>query len=90
VKIVKRGRVRDMSRLDVEIKVRCVCCAAPRPLTREAGCQAMGMLQHPHVVSLEEVLQTDDHVFLVMELCGGGTLYDALPDDVRRASSAPG
>jgi serine/threonine protein kinase len=46
----------------------------------------MGMLQHPNVVSLDEVLQTDEHVFLVMELCGGGCLFDALPDDVRFSS----
>lgn len=41
------------------------------------------MLQHPNIVNLEEVLQTEDHVFLVMDLCGGGCLFDALPEDVR-------
>jgi len=41
----------------------------------------MGMLQHPNVVNLEEVLQTEEHVFLVMENCGGGCLFDALPED---------
>eukprot|EP00741_Cyanophora_paradoxa_P008532 tig00001339_g8257.t1 len=57
MKIIKRGSVSDMSRLDVEIK-------------------AMMLLRHPNVVRLEEVLETDDNVCLVMELCGGGSLYE--------------
>eukprot|EP00276_Gloeochaete_wittrockiana_P003571 CAMPEP_0184659198 /NCGR_PEP_ID=MMETSP0308-20130426/28714_1 /TAXON_ID=38269 /ORGANISM="Gloeochaete witrockiana, Strain SAG 46.84" /LENGTH=752 /DNA_ID=CAMNT_0027098847 /DNA_START=254 /DNA_END=2512 /DNA_ORIENTATION=+ len=57
IKIIKRGSVSDMSRLDVEIK-------------------AMMMLRHPNVVRLEEVLETEDNVCLVMELCGGGSLYE--------------
>ena len=109
VKVVRRGRVRDMSRLDVEIRVRlplsspCVVfvfgswyAVVLIVLSKQAflllflgivlfsvHAQAMGMLQHPHVVNLEEVLQTDEHVFLVMDLCGGGCLFDALPEDVR-------
>jgi 5'-AMP-activated protein kinase catalytic alpha subunit len=40
--------------------------------------KAMMMLQHKHIVQLEEVLESRDHVFFVMEICGGGNLYDYL------------
>lgn len=36
----------------------------------------MLMLQHKHIVSLYEVLESEDNVFFVMELCGGGSLYE--------------
>lgn len=61
IKIIKRGNVSDMSRLDIEI-------------------QAMKMLKHPQIVQLENVLSTEEHVYLVMELCGGGSLYAHLAD----------
>lgn len=32
------------------------------------------MLKHPNIVGLDEVLETEDSVFLVEELCGGGSL----------------
>jgi len=48
-------------------------------------CQAMLMLQNPHVVQLEQVLESDDHVFFVMELCGGGNLHEYLDSQVRTA-----
>lgn len=40
--------------------------------------QAMTMLRHTNVVQLEEVIESDDHIYLVMELCGGGNLYEQL------------
>jgi len=36
--------------------------------------KAMLMLQHPNIVSLEEVLETEENVYFIMELCGGGNL----------------
>jgi len=36
--------------------------------------KAMIMLDHPNIVSLEEVLENDDYIFFVMEVCGGGSL----------------
>lgn len=38
--------------------------------------RAMMMLQHPHVARLENVMESDDHVFFIMELCGGGNLNE--------------
>ena len=61
IKIIKKGNVSDMSRLDVEI-------------------QSMQMLKHKNVVQLYEVLEDDDYVYLVIELCGGGSLYEHLKD----------
>lgn len=38
--------------------------------------KAMLMLHHPNIVRLLEVLETDTHVYFVMELCGGGPLSE--------------
>lgn len=42
----------------------------------------MMMLEHPHVVKLEEVLESPSTVFFVMELCGGGSLYELMDNTV--------
>eukprot|EP01088_Endostelium_zonatum_P011809 TRINITY_DN25972_c0_g1_i1.p1 TRINITY_DN25972_c0_g1~~TRINITY_DN25972_c0_g1_i1.p1 ORF type:complete len:772 (-),score=214.86 TRINITY_DN25972_c0_g1_i1:56-2371(-) len=55
IKIIRRGDVSELSRLDTEIK-------------------ALLMLDHPNVVRLDEVLENDDFIFFVMEVCGGGAL----------------
>ena len=38
--------------------------------------KAMLMLRHPNVVRLFKVLESNNKIYLVMELCGGGTLAD--------------
>lgn len=82
VKIISKGKCSDNSRIDNEIKV---CQTCVDLLTH----QAMMMLEHPHVVKLEEVLESVSSVFFVMELCGGGSLYElmdntALPEPMAR------
>eukprot|EP00871_Galdieria_phlegrea_P003675 jgi/Galph1/4308/GphlegSOOS_G2958.1 len=56
VKLVKRGKCSDLSRLDREIHV-------------------MTMLDHPNIVRLEEVIESENILYLVMELCDGGSLF---------------
>jgi calcium-dependent protein kinase len=38
----------------------------------------MSELDHPNIVQLYETFETDDHIFLIMELCTGGELLDKL------------
>jgi MAP/microtubule affinity-regulating kinase len=38
----------------------------------------MKSLHHPHIIKLYEVIETKNTVFLVMEYCSGGELYDYL------------
>ena len=33
-------------------------------------------LHHPHVLQLFEVIQTESHIWMILELCAGGELYD--------------
>jgi serine/threonine protein kinase len=42
--------------------------------------QAMKLLNHENIVCLSEILQDDTDIYLFMEVCGGGTLYDYLKD----------
>jgi len=49
-------------------------CSDLSRLDREI--QSLTVVQHPNVVSLEEVLDSEDNTFLVMTLCGGGSLID--------------
>jgi len=41
---------------------------------REINCQKK--LSHPHVVRLYEVIDTPTHIFVVLEFCSGGELFD--------------
>jgi serine/threonine protein kinase len=38
----------------------------------------MKMLKHPHTVQLYDVLQTQNHIYLVLELVTGGELFDRI------------
>lgn len=42
----------------------------------------MLMLNHPNIVNLEEVLEDEENVFFVMELCGGGALSEHVAIEV--------
>lgn len=57
IKIIKKGKCSDLSRLDREI-------------------QSLMAARHEHIVALEEVLESETNIFIVMELCGGGSLVD--------------
>lgn len=40
--------------------------------------KVMKKLQHPHIVSLYQVIDTHSDIFLVMELATGGDLFDRI------------
>ena len=58
-KIIKRGDVACMSRIDREIK-------------------AMTVLRHPNVVRLHEVLEDEEHIYVIMDINSGGELLEHL------------
>jgi len=69
VKIIKKGNIASMSRVDTEI-------------------EAMVVLDHPCVVSVDEVLETESNIFLVMEYCAGGHLEDYISPKRPMSSAA--
>ncbi|KAH3732442.1 protein kinase [Pelomyxa schiedti] len=44
--------------------------------------KAMKLLQHRNIVTLEEVMETEENVFFVMELCEGGNLAEHVAMEV--------
>lgn len=44
--------------------------------------------QHPHIVDMSSVIETKDSLFLVMEYCSGGDLYDAITSQHAAASDS--
>lgn len=42
--------------------------------------EIMCQLEHPNVIKLEEVYESEDHIYLVVELCHGGELFDRLDE----------
>lgn len=40
--------------------------------------QIMSEMDHPNIVRLHEIFETDDNLYLIMELCTGGELLDRL------------
>jgi serine/threonine protein kinase len=47
-------------------------------------------LHHPHVIQLYEVIATENHIWLVTELCSGGELFDYLVEKGRVSESETG
>jgi len=44
-------------------------------------------LHHPHVLQLFEVIQTESHIWMILELCAGGELYDYIIERGRLSES---
>eukprot|EP01060_Flectonema_neradi_P030610 TRINITY_DN448_c0_g2_i1.p1 TRINITY_DN448_c0_g2~~TRINITY_DN448_c0_g2_i1.p1 ORF type:complete len:467 (+),score=70.78 TRINITY_DN448_c0_g2_i1:90-1403(+) len=43
----------------------------------------MKLLKHPNIIGLKEVLQTEGHIYLVLELITGGELFDKIVEQKR-------
>lgn len=72
--------------LDLEKKVRKAIKVIPigdvSDMSRvDVEIKAMLMLKHENIVSLEEVLETDQNVYFIMELCGGGSLSERVAEE---------
>ncbi len=52
---------------------------AHKRLLREA--RAAAALEHPHICTIHEIVETDEHSFIVMQYVEGRTLSDVLKDD---------
>jgi len=48
----------------------------------------LARLEHPHIIRIFEVFEEAEHLWIVMELCRGGELYESIADRVRRGTGA--
>lgn len=67
VKILERVRVKETA--DVE------------RVAREI--HILKRVQHPHIIQLHEIIETPDQLFLIMEYCSGGELFDHIVECTR-------
>ena len=37
-------------------------------------------LNHPHIVQLHDVFEDDGYIYLIMEICTGGEVFDVIQD----------
>lgn len=67
VKILERERIREPA--DVE------------RVAREI--HILGLIRHPHIIKLHEIIETPEQLFLIMEYCNGGELFDHIVEKGR-------
>lgn len=60
VKILEKARIRD--RADVERVLREI--------------KILKQLDHPHIIKLYEIIESDERIYLIMEYAAGGELFD--------------
>lgn len=57
---------------------------AARRASFERERSILSALEHPHIVKLFECFEEQDRLWIVMELCRGGEVYECIADHVRR------
>jgi len=67
VKILERQRIKEIA--DVE------------RVAREI--HILKRVQHPHIIQLYEIIETPDQLYLIMEYCSGGELFDHIVESGR-------
>jgi len=72
-KVVKLGRVKDVAKREM--------------LMREIA--IIKMLDHPNIVKIVEVFQKMNVIYIIMELCTGGELFDKLYDQPEAKFTEP-
>lgn len=60
---------------------------AARRASFERERSILARLEHPHLVKMYECFEDKDHLWIVLELCRGGELYERIADRVRTGSS---
>ncbi|EFA82945.1 putative protein serine/threonine kinase [Heterostelium album PN500] len=55
----------------------------PRYLTQlDREIEILRSIKHPNIINIHEIFQSDNHIYIVMELATGGELYEKLENEV--------
>jgi 5'-AMP-activated protein kinase catalytic alpha subunit len=65
IKILEKKKIADIS--DIE------------RVSREI--HILKLIRHPNLIQLYEIIETSKYLFLVMEYCSGGELFDYIADE---------
>ena len=75
VRLGKNKRTKEL------VAVKCVEKANMRRRQLAREIEILTTVQHPNVISLKDVFEDDQHVYLVLELVSGGELFDKIVND---------
>ncbi|XP_047375937.1 putative sperm motility kinase W [Sciurus carolinensis] len=71
-----------LTETEVAVKVLGKGKGEPGPASIGSEVEIMKAVEHPNVVQLFQVLETTDHIYVVMEYAGGGQLQQHVPEGV--------
>lgn len=76
--VVRRGKNKQTNEL---VAVKCVEKANMRRRQLAREIEILTTITHPNVISLKDVFEDEQHVYLVLELVQGGELFDKIVND---------
>lgn len=76
---------------NTEFAIKVLCRSASteqNTLTYEAEVNSLKKLNHPNIIRLYDYFSEDDHLFIVLEYCNGGTLEDKITQNEELSEDA--
>ncbi|KAJ3087010.1 MAP/microtubule affinity-regulating kinase 3 [Quaeritorhiza haematococci] len=74
VKLAEHVRTKDLAAIKIIEKANVKTQKQKNSVQREV--RLMKLLHHPHIVEVKDIIETDEHIFMIMEYASGGELFD--------------
>ena len=78
-------RIRDLKRVAIKIINKRTCFSSMSNSNEEVmnEVKILQSVSHPNIINLEDVIDTKDFLFIILELAEGGELFDKIIDKSR-------